>query len=228
MKGWQLDACRHAESVYPREACGLIVKTDAAVFFACENRASGNDHFTISAQDYAAAEQLGEIVGVFHSHPDASANPSEADRTSCEASGLAWHILALPSKVWGYCEPSGYRAPLVGRPFYHGVLDCYSLIRDYYDWELGKALPDFERNDDWWHHNKNLYIENFGKAGFRKVEALEVNDVILMQVQSPVVNHGAIYLGNDKILHHLHGRLSCRDVYGGYWRKVTHCIVRHA
>ena len=29
------------------------------------------------------------------------------------------------------------------------------------------------------------------------------------------------------ILHHCHGRLSSRDVYGGYWRKVTTHVLRH-
>jgi hypothetical protein len=28
------------------------------------------------------------------------------------------------------------------------------------------------------------------------------------------------------ILHHLHGRLSSRDVYGGYWREVTRDVIR--
>ncbi|WP_043946890.1 NlpC/P60 family protein, partial [Ralstonia solanacearum] len=40
-------------------------------------------------------------------------------------------------------------------------------------------------------------------------------DVILMQVRAPVPNHAAVYLGGVQMLHHLHGRLSSRDVYGG-------------
>jgi cell wall-associated NlpC family hydrolase len=51
--------------------------------------------------------------------------------------------------------------------------------------------------------------------------------VVLMQVKSKVANHGAVYLGDDKLLHHLHGRLSCHDVYGGYWARHTLAVVRH-
>jgi cell wall-associated NlpC family hydrolase len=48
-----------------------------------------------------------------------------------------------------------------------------------------------------------------------------------MQVASPVPNHAAVYLGDGLILHHLQGRLSSRDVYGGYWQKVTTHALRH-
>jgi hypothetical protein len=48
-----------------------------------------------------------------------------------------------------------------------------------------------------------------------------------MQVASPVPNHAAIYLDDGPILHHLQGRLSSRDVYGGYWQKITTHTLRH-
>ena len=47
-----------------------------------------------------------------------------------------------------------------------------------------------------------------------------------MQVLSNVPNHAAIYLGGDVIGHHLYGRLSGRDVYGGYYKKHTTHVLR--
>lgn len=49
-----------------------------------------------------------------------------------------------------------------------------------------------------------------------------------MQVRSKngVPNHAAVYLGDGLMLHHMYGRLSSRDVYGGYWREVTRLVVR--
>lgn len=78
----------------------------------------------------------------------------------------------------------------------------------------------------------NLYLDNFGSAGFGVANLtdrtdLKVGDVLLMQVASPVPNHAAVYLGDGLILHHLQGRLSSRDVYGGYWQKVTTHALRH-
>jgi cell wall-associated NlpC family hydrolase len=130
-------------------------------------------------------------------------------------------------------EPCGYQAPLVGRPFYHGVLDCYSLIRDWYQQTCGIELKQFHRMDDWWNDGiSDLYTQGFPQAGFVSIGAdaeLQEGDVILMQIRSKngVPNHAAIYLGDELILHHLHGRLSSRDVYGGYWREVTRDVIRY-
>lgn len=219
----------HARAAYPREACGLVViGRGRERYWPCENRADGTDHFVMDARDYAAAEEAGDVVAVVHSHPNAQPDPSQADRVACEASGLPWFIVGIPNERWAELRPVGYQAPLVGRQFSHGVLDCYALIRDHYAQALRIALPDFERADNWWHRGGNLYIENFQRAGFSVVSGEpQANDVLLMQVQSKVPNHGAVYLGDGMILHHLHGRLSCREPFGGYWQKHCTHILRH-
>ena len=48
-----------------------------------------------------------------------------------------------------------------------------------------------------------------------------------MKLDSVVPNHAAIYLDDMIILHHVQGRLSSRDVYGGYYQKVTELCLRH-
>lgn len=226
---WRDAALQHAQQEAPREACGLVVVIKGReVYRPCRNTAVGDDQFCIEPEDYAAAEDAGEVVAVVHSHPNASPDPSEADLVGCEASGLEWHIVGLPSGHWSHLRPNGYRAPLVGRQFVHGVLDCYAIIRDWYAQERGIELPDFERHDDWWLRGQDLYRENFRRAGFEPCDDLHPGAVLLMQIGSPVPNHAAIYLGDDTILHHLHGRLSSRDAYGGYWRKVSVMVLKHA
>lgn len=219
----------HAAAEYPREACGLIITTTTGpVFVPCRNMAHGTDHFAIHPEDYAGAAERGEIVGVIHSHPDASANPSQADIVACEQSKLPWHIVGWPTGVWRSITPSGYVAPLLGRTWSHGVLDCLALIIDYHAQVLGVHVPDFERHDEWWYKGGNMYIDHHKAAGFTFVptEDLRPNDVILMQVLADVPNHGAIYIGNNKVLHHLHKRVSCIDIYGGYWQRHTYGILR--
>lgn len=96
------------------------------VFRPCSNPAEGNAQFHLAPEDFARAEQAGEVVAVVHSHPNASPEPSEADRVMCERWGLSWLIVNVPVGHWQVLYPSGYRVPLLGRPFSHGVLDCFS------------------------------------------------------------------------------------------------------
>jgi proteasome lid subunit RPN8/RPN11 len=231
----------HAVSTYPREACGLVVvERGAMVFRPCRNVAdSPNDQFILHAEDYAAAEDAGEITALVHSHPEASPEPSAADKVACEASGLPWIIVEVRHDGHGtvaagqivMIEPQGYQAPLVGRPFTHGILDCYALIKDWYARERGIALPDFERRDEWWNDGHSaLYMDHFREAGFEQCNApLLPGDVILMQIRSKndTPNHAGVYLGDGQMLHHPYKRLSTRDVYGGMWKEYTRLAVRH-
>ncbi len=70
-------------------------------------------------------------------------------------------------------------------------------------------------------------MENFERYGFRQVHDMKKGDVILMQIGSKLVNHAAVYIGNNQIKHHLYNRLSSREIYGGWWRKCTRIVVRY-
>lgn len=220
----------HAARECPREACGLIVRvSDVLRYIECRNMAEQDNFFIMDPRDYLAASKLGEITAVVHSHPNYSPTPSEADRVACEASGLPWHIYSHPGGEWAYLAPTGYKSPLYGRIWVHGVLDCYTFVRDWYMEERGIELPDFHRNETWWKKGENIYVENFAKAGFVRVvdEQPQPGDVLLMQVLANVPNHGGIYLDGDIVAHHLYNRLSSREVWGGYYKKHTTHILRY-
>lgn len=226
------DILAHAREEFPRECCGLvIVEKGRERYVRCRNTAKLQTQFIMDPEDYAAAEERGEIVAVVHSHCNVPVTPSQADLVACEASGLPWIIVQLPYEHWEEFRPKGYKAPLVGRVWTHGVLDCYTLIQDWFREERGLVLDDFDRREFWWKQGDDLYMKNFESQGFRKLEAgekFEVGDVLLMQIGSAVANHAAIWVGDDLILHHLMDRLSSRDIYGGYWRKNTRAVVRYA
>lgn len=224
----------HAECYSPNEICGLLLQVNGVTeYHPCRNMSPhAGQHFQINPVDYARVEERGEIVAVVHSHPNGPVEFSEADKVSCEATGLPWLLVVkVGGSTWLFQEmvPTGYKAKLLGRPWCHGVLDCYAIIRDYYDQELNIKLPDFERDDLWWEKGQDIYTENFVKAGFSPIELRDIRmgDVILMRVGAKVTNHGAIYVGENKILHHLYNRLSCYEVYGGYWQKNTTHILRY-
>lgn len=236
----------HAAAEAPRECCGLLLRlteTGALAYLPALNLyagAAGEDRFQLDPQAWPDAEALGEVLAVVHSHPNASANPSMADRAGCERSGLPWLVVGWPSGVIRQLQPEGWQAPYEGRTFHHGVMDCYTLIQDWYRREpdLGFELPEIEREDEWWKPRadpagnvlpaQDLYMQHFGEAGFVRVYGQpQRHDVILMQVKSARANHGAVYLGDGVMLHHLVSRLSERTVYGGYWATHTVALLRH-
>lgn len=220
----------HAQETPDRECCGLVtVHHGRLVYQRCRNVAHADCEFEIHPEDYIAADAFG-IVGVVHSHLHGSPEPSMADRVGCENSGLPWFIVALTTGAYKTIEPTGYQAPLIGRPFVPCVLDCFSLARDWYAGQ-GIAVLDFEREPAFWEKGIDLLTpDNFAKAGFRVVTdgTLRQGDGIIMQNgKTAVANHVGVYLGDGVFLHHCANRLSGREPYGGYWAKVTRYIVRH-
>mgnify|MGYP002620228295 CR=1 FL=1 len=222
---------QHAQAEQPKECCGLVcVVKGRRRYFPCKNLAETPDeHFILDPMDYANAEEQGEVVAVIHSHPTTNPKPSEADLVACEKSGVPWHIINPLTEQWGYCEPSGYQLPYVGRQFSFGIVDCWTLIRDYYQREYGVALHDYDRRDGFWLRGENMYVDNLPNEGFTPIPLTEVQpgDLILMQLASPLPNHAAIYLGEQMILHHVQQRLSSRDIFAGYYWKNAACGYRH-
>ena len=223
---------QQAKDEFPRESCGLIaVVKGRRRYFPCQNIAqTPSEHFVLGG--WNEVEDKGEVVAVVHSHPKTNPAPSPADRVACEKSGLPWFIINPNTEGWGHCEPEGFELPYVGREFVFGVVDCYSLCRDWYAREWGLQLKDYDRQDLFWERGENLYLDNFASEGVRKIPVAELQpgDALLMQLASPLPNHAAIYLGDSQILHHVQGRLSSRDVYtsgSSYYGKNTACALRH-
>lgn len=120
---------------------------------------------------------------------------------------------------------------LKGMKFEHGVQDCYTILRQFYQDNFNITLGDYARQDGWWDKGQNLYVDNFRKEGFHLVDSprweLKKADVILMAMRSPVANHCAIYLGDGNILHHFYGRFSNVELYKGLWYNATVGVIRH-
>ena len=85
--------CNHAVASYPEEACGLLFgqkdedRKFVRAFRQAQNAAEGSrqNRYLIAPIDLLGAENFSrvqgwEVLGVFHSHPDHPARPSEFDR----------------------------------------------------------------------------------------------------------------------------------------------------
>lgn len=229
---WQAAALEHALAEAPREACGLVVVIKGRKrYWPCRNQApTPQDFFVLDPDDYAAAEDAGEVIAVFHSHPSTPAAPSDADRMACERSGLEWFIVNPGTGAWGNCKPEGYEAPLIGRQWVWAVSDCWTLVRDWYRVTWGMELRDFDRPPIGSFNDAPLFEQCYAEAGFQRVsmDQMQIGDAVLMSLDgSPGLNHAAVYVGEQMILHHIRGRLSSRDIFGGYYQKNTGLVLRH-
>lgn len=98
---------RWARARYPHEACGLLLgrrtELGPVVVLASEARnlevADARRHFVLDPADHLAAEERAraldlEVIGIWHSHPDQPARPSEADRAQAWE-GWSYVIVSL-------------------------------------------------------------------------------------------------------------------------------------
>ena len=223
---WKDAALKHAKEQDPRESVGvLIIIKGKEQYYPCNNLSTYSQQcFILDPEDYVKADALGEITAIVHSHPVTPPSPSQADKVSCEQSGLKWHIVNPKTETWGYCEPTGYKPPLIGRQWVWGVTDCWSLVRDYYKEQHNIQLLDYQRPTTPQDFLDNPLFEQYAeRTGFRELnkdEKLQKGDVLLMSILHPTLNHVAIFLG-DEILHHLADRLSTREPYNEWLLKCT-------
>ena len=66
-------------------------------------------------------------------------------------------------------------------------------------------------------------------SGFKEVELEDIkeNDVLLMEGAYQKLNHVALYIGDQTILHHVIGKLSCREIYDLEYLQITKKVFRY-
>lgn len=222
----------HAARDFPSEACGFILDIGGDIqVFPCKNFSHEPERsFLIDPMLFA--QYANRIAAVYHSHPNQSPKPSQADIASAERCGVPFLIMSYPGgEVHTYTPTGILPAAYEGRPFVYGVLDCLSLVTDYYRHEYGVDIDDGERKTwGWWHEDQHFkaFINGFKAQGFFEVDRPQLGDVVIMQIQGVCPNHAAIYCGDSVILHHPSAaNLSRFEMYGHYWRKNTVCFLRH-
>jgi len=245
----------HAKEGYPNEVCGVVVLNGKTEHYVrCVNLSTDpTQEFKMCPDSYADAEDLGEVVGIVHSHPDATSRPSAYDTAVMQkhrevqlivdpdSKAIPWHIVSWPEGDYRQVVAQD-EVSLLGRPFVHGYWDCWATCEAYYNKYHGLTFPKYEREDKWWEIKETVshYEEYYEAAGFYLVDTPIKGDLIIMECgRTYHPNHAGVYLGDVSefegrslfgktlMLHHMYGKESDVIVYGGQWQQRTRMILRH-
>jgi cell wall-associated NlpC family hydrolase len=234
----------HALAAYPAECVGFV--DSGGIYHRLDNRAADPRQFAVP--DHRLISDLiasGQIRALCHSHPGGPDCPSQMDMRTQAELDIPFVIIATNGQAcaepfaWG--DQIDDQRPLIGRPFRHGVDDCYAMIRAWWRRERGVILPDFARQWEWWGRDaaegveRDLYRRHFRDAGFYEIAPSEASegDVWLASIRSDVPNHAGVYLSDGLALHHAAlahafdpSRLSRRDPIARWLPYITHWLRR--
>lgn len=212
------------------EMCGYILEKASGGFdfYQCDNIATDKrNEFEIDMLETEAAMSLGKISAVVHSHP----NPNQLNHLSAfdriaQYDNLDGDWILIKKDFTHEIFPP--LARFRGRQYVANKVDCYTIIKDFFDF-CGIRLPDFYREPDWWDKGKNFYLDNLPINGFSRIAKSEIKpgDVLTFCYAATVPNHAGIYLGDNKFLHHMTSRPSKVDVLDRFWLKFCHSAWRH-
>jgi proteasome lid subunit RPN8/RPN11 len=198
---------KHTLECYPNEMCGILTIDD---FIPLENIHSNPlNSFKIKNKDFI--KYLTVVTAIIHSHtrelnkPELLdlRTPSYKDMQQQKLTNLPWLIVSCESIT--VTEPLQFpRIPnneYVGRRFQWFIYDCYTLIQDWYRFELNIILDDHTITEDYQdlRHLNDLFEPYIESYGFKEVpfRDLKDHDLILLDNSGFKSNHlGVYYKGN--------------------------------
>ena len=118
--------------------------------------------------------------------------------------------------------------PLIGQHWEYGKQDCYTLVRQYYEL-IGVKLPDFSRPENLG-TTDSIFLRYAKSLKFQPVafDDRQKSDLLVMRLGTRTPMHGAIYVGDDKILHQRVDSISAVEPLRQYYRKRIAAVFRHA
>lgn len=232
---------KHALECSPNECCGLITHSDGNIISVpCQNISKTPDKAFIINPSEVKKYNFNNVIGFYHSHFKNS-EFTLADIAMSEKINKFCILYVIEKDEIKTYEPIGVEIPYINRPFYIGILDCFTLFKDYYRRELNINLPDVVHEerfniDSWkakeiekkYKNNLDTAFSNYFKNNnFIQVDNLRKYDVILFKMPKIIFPcHVAIYLENNQILHHLY-ELSAIESYSNALKRGTVSMWRH-
>jgi len=199
-----------ALSAFPAEMCGVLTVDD---FIQINNiNSSPEKSFTFQPSEYAAIIDV--AVAIVHSHtkkPDVNLSvdartPSVKDIKCQKLSGLPWLIVATEGETVTPAVqlPRSPSAIYEGRDFIWYINDCFTIVQDYYRFQLEIVLPDnqFDAFNDSTDEVIKEYADKQGFYDITTIDDIQKGDVVVLDSLGQKQNHLGIY-HDEMILHQM-------------------------
>jgi len=227
----------HTLAVFPQEA--VIAITPRSAHPLKNIHSDPENHFKVDAREFY---KLG-AVALVHSHPVITGKntridingtyidprtPSKNDMISQINMDVPFGIVSTDGKevtapIWF----PDLESDLIGQHYLGGVYDCFRVVRAYYWQKHGLLIADQPRDYDWWNEDPSMYITHYHNRGFHEIQESELREGDGMIIRlGRHEGHAAIYVGDNKILHHMNNKLSGYDSYDKWRRNMTR-FLRH-
>ena len=219
---------------YPQEMCGVLTKDD---FIQIDN-VSPNPESSFTMHRVQFGSVIDQAVAIVHSHvkhPEIQINidlrtPSVKDKRYQKLSALPWLIVAtegqtvMPALQYPRTPNNNY----LGRDFIWHINDCYTLVQDYYQFELGINLPDADIGFDPINGDINdvfaNYVDDYGFKDIHAVDEIQDGDLVLIDAMGFTKNHLGIY-HDESLLHQLQrSRLNSFKNYIGQINRILRYV----
>ena len=221
------------------EVCGLILKNslEEVSVLACENiHEDKKEAFVISPEIFLNILNKGyQILAVYHSHVNYTAQPSQADLRQSESLCLPFVVYSVRyDDFYVHIPKSSTIKSLLGRRYVDGLQNCITLVVDFYRKNYKFKFDNFnfylkrEGNDWGISFNKLLEVKNvFKKNNFSKIKKINVEhgDLVIFQRARNQVHLG-VCLENEKILHHPFHGLSVESFFNEEIKENLHSVYR--
>lgn len=222
-----------ARAAPQEEICGLIYTTKTSTHaYPCANIAQDKtSSFEIDPQDYIKVRQLGDPIGVYHSHPKGKAVFSEEDIAAAQELSLPLYLYAVETDQWiGYIPPT-YIVPLTGREFRWGTDDCLEVVRIYYRQNRSVYMTDYDRDESFQNAEECAITKHIADEGFYEVPGkgpIKEGDVLLFKTPGTAYpHHLGVFVGKSRVLHHPLNMLSRIDSLNDAWIKRLDKVLRY-
>jgi len=204
------EAVEYFRSKLPEEGCGVFTDNE---FIPFENEAEDKlKHFYINDEYYYKLYMTDEVKCILHSHND-SPQLSYTDMAMQQSIGIPFGIVNFKDEKTThvlFCGDLLEIEPLKKRPYFWGIFDCLTVVRDYYIIKYDIKLPNPPKEIGYWRSTPMFEDELAKSKHLHRIELNEadVGDIILYNFKSKYINHCGILLDNANVLHHFYNKIS--------------------